>query len=320
MGPGIGRDAAGKRGWRCSGVGGARLGSGLVLVQWRGGFFSCTNSQVSVATVPTRRMVDVDATSRQREESQVQGNGSVGGLLQRGVFDGGREESSRRAMWARGGHLGSVVVNAEDTLTTMARRRQHRARPAARRHARVRRHAWRCKEAACGTLAESRFTATAAPMLQLRSSRWRMALSILRWRRMQAVWTQWMAADHDGWVEQSQSGAKGRENFCTSEPSGDFVADSGAFGAGSAKLHVADGGMLSAESVERHAADSGVEIRHASRLWGADESTQGLSRVALGVQPRTSDVASGYVRGGCVVALGCLMLVSPQCDYILYPT
>ena len=89
----------------------------------------------------------------------------------------------------------------------------------------MRRHAWRCKEAACGTLAESRFTATAAPMLQLRSSRWRMALSILRWRRMQAVWTQWMAADHDGWVEQSQSGAKGRENFCTSEPSGDFVAD-----------------------------------------------------------------------------------------------
>ena len=98
----------------------------------------------------------------------------------------------------------------------------------------MRRHAWRCKEAACGTLAESRFTATAAPMLQLRSSRWRMALSILRWRRMQTVWTQWMAADHDGWAEQSQSGAEGREQHCDSEPSGDFVADSGAFGAGSA--------------------------------------------------------------------------------------
>jgi hypothetical protein len=97
-------------------------------------------------------------------------------------------------------------------------------------------------------------------MLQLRSSRWRMALSILRWRRMQTVWTQWMAADHDGWAEQSQSGAEGREQHCDSEPSGDFVADSGAFGAGSAKIHVADGGVLSAESVESHAADSGVGI------------------------------------------------------------
>lgn len=134
----------------------------------------------------------MDAGSRQMEESRVRVNKSVEGLQANVEFDGEHEESSGRSGTVRDLKLGSAVVSAEDTLTSLARRRHRRARPAARRHARVRRRDWRCKTAACGLLAESRSTAAAAHVLSPGILRWRRALSTLRWRRMQAVWTQWM--------------------------------------------------------------------------------------------------------------------------------
>jgi hypothetical protein len=52
--------------------------------------------------------------------------------------------------------------------------------------------------------------------------------------------------------------------------------------------------------------------RVAGGRCGREVAIWEVSPVCRGVQPRTSDVASGYVRGGCVVAQGCLMLVSPR--------
>ena len=85
---------------------------------------------------------------------------------------------------------------------------------------------------------------------------------------------------------------------------GPCEAARGAWGLALAVTLLASAGGAAAAWVEL---DSARPPSLPSPVWG-------------GVQPRTSDVASGYVRGGCVVAQGCLMLVSPQCDYILYQT
>ena len=87
--------------------------------------------------------------------------------------------------------VGRVVVD-EDVANAVSCRRCHRGRSAARLHASRRRRTRRC-EAAWRKLEEGRKTAAAAPTSPLRSSLWTWALSVLRWRRVQAVWTAWMA-------------------------------------------------------------------------------------------------------------------------------
>jgi len=71
------------------------------------------------------------------------------------------EQSTVGVVAAVGSCRGVVVISAEDSSSARPRRRTHRGAPAARRHARLRRHARRC-EAAGRLLEDGRSPAAAA--------------------------------------------------------------------------------------------------------------------------------------------------------------
>ena len=130
-----------------------------------------------------------------------------------------RRESRGMHDASLGRAAGGVVVFMEDSSLPQPRRRAHRGRASYRRHTRVRRRAWRCRTARC-QLADCRPTAAAAPSeppstISTARKKWFWALSVLRWRRMQAVWIHWM--------EQATVGAR---SFAASE-SGHSLGGSG---------------------------------------------------------------------------------------------
>ena len=159
---------------------------------------------ISTLRRPSRQAADMtikaeDALPRPEERSEVLGQSMVTGRVTHGSATtrerGAADLGSRRSVGA-GGAMG-VVVRCKDSSLARPRRRCHRARPAARRHARKRRSTMRCEAAKARLLAGSRSTAPAAqPETRCIDGRslWHRSLAALRWRRMQAVWVHWMAS------------------------------------------------------------------------------------------------------------------------------
>ena len=107
----------------------------------------------------------LDALLRPAEESEVKGQVAlvIGSGAVRGTSGGDfpAKAAAARRQAAKGGAMGAVV-RIEDGSLAQHRRRCHRARPAARRHARTRRRKYRCEAAKARSLAGSRLTAPAA--------------------------------------------------------------------------------------------------------------------------------------------------------------